>query len=267
MINGVENALRKIFQTIPKPILTAAFTPEQYSVSLDKRIHDEIIIGRVIGDCNIEAGKLKKIRLKQEWVERTSDPELSPMGESGIYRIPIEAREGRPIVAVLDITFPETIMSANVGYPAAFDNYSGNTLGTLMDTMLESHTLSRGVVMPTPILKGSDMVKLDPPGTYIDAWSLNCRLGYDVNFTGLSMSAIGMLQEMIINATKSYIWTKLIVDIDRAYLSSGQEIGVFKSIVEEYKDASERYDDAKKRFKGASALDPELYRYMVLKGI
>lgn len=267
MINGVENALRKIFHTIPQPILKIAFVPEQYGVSLDKRIHEEIIKGRVLGDCNAEAGKPKKIRLRQSWIEKTVDPELYPLGESGVYRIPIDEREGRPIVACLDITFPETIMSANVGYPAAFDNYSGNTLGTLADTVLESHTLSRGVVMPTPILKGSDMIKLDPPGSYVDSWMLNCRLGYDENFTGLSMSSINTLQEMILNATKSYIYTQLIVSIDKAYLSSGQEIGVIKNIVESYADAAERYDDAKKRFKGSAAIDPELYRYMILKAL
>ena len=42
-------------------------------------------------------------------------------------------------------------------------------------------------------------------------------------------------------ATKAYLYNKLIIPINSGYLSGGQDLGVFKSLLEDFNTAEEEY--------------------------
>ena len=55
----------------------------------------------------------------------------------------------------------------------------------------------------------------------------------------------------------------MIFAVERTYLVSGQELGIFKSTVEEYKDQLERYKEYLIRFNSVSVLEPERLKKLV----
>jgi hypothetical protein len=267
MINAFTNSLRLIYNTIPHPILEAAFRPRDFQVSLDQRIKDTIILGRVLPDCNINTGKIKRIPLRRSMAEpiRSMDGggSLADQGGKRLYNIPPEARENRDIVGVIDISF--RLDYTTFAYGQDGFGSQGNTLGGLARAALDSHTMSNACLTPTPTLLANNMILIDTYNLFFsdDEWTLVCRLGYDDEFTNISNSSVYPLSELILTATKAYVWVNLVLRIDQAELSGGQEIGQFKAIVDEYKPALDQYKEDLMKTRGAAMYDPAVMRYFI----
>jgi len=265
MIPAFTNALRSIYNTIPIEILEAAFQPAEYGVSIDQRIKDVIISGRVLPDCNVNAGKIKRIALSTCIVERVlPDPTFSSITSSTpgtLYRVPPHVRENRDIVGVIDVSYLYDYTGFN-DTPFGFGT-NGNSVKSLAAAVLNSHTHRNACLTPVPKLLTNNMVLITPTNTFIADWALVCRLGYDEEFTNISNSAVLPLTKLITTATKAYIWVKLIVQIDQAVLSGGQELGRFKDVVEKYEADLIQYDEDLKKVSGSLLFDPDAHRYLL----
>lgn len=264
MINAFENCLRAVYNNIPREILDVAFRPSDYQTSLDQRIKDVIILGRVLPDCNTTAGMVKRIPLYMcESVQILPDPGYASIlnsPEGALYRIPPSQRENRDIVGVIDISYPYDYTSTNsaqVGFGLA-----GNSVASLAAAALDSHTHRNACLTPTPRLLAGNMVLINPANTFLSDWVLVCRLGYDEEFTNFNRGSIIPLCNLVLTATKVYIWTHLTIRIDQAVLSGGQELGQFKSIVDGYQSSLEQYNTDLTKLRGSLSLDPSLMRYI-----
>jgi hypothetical protein len=74
-----------------------------------------------------------------------------------------------------------------------------------------------------------------------NSYQLRCVVANDEHMSNMqprTYLAFGKLCEL---AIKSYIYNNMIIAMDQAYLSGGQELGQFKAIVESYSDAEEQY--------------------------
>ena len=267
MISALDNAFKTIYRKIPKPILEMAFTPDMFNVTMDQRIKDEVITASVLSDVSIYCGKIKKIPLSSTYLEQTRPDPLYGGGSlitgSAVYRVPPAAREYRDIVQVIDITFPYEY-TAYGDAPFGFGGI-GNTLKTLSDRALTSRNQWNNGITPQPILQPGNMITINPPNVYVNDWILECRLGFDEEFTGLPLAGVQHLSDLIVMAVKSYIYNKLIIDIDKAALSGGQEIGVVKTIIEKYEDLEQPYKDALDALRGALVVaDPDTMRELML---
>lgn len=265
MINAYANALRMVYNTIPREILEEAFRPRDYQVSLDQRIKDVIVSGRVLPDCNVNVGKIKRIPLNAMMIEQTvPDPGLEMLVDpsaGSLFRVPPHMREYRDIVGVIDIAYPYSYTGAN---DASFGfGMNGNTVRSLAGAVIDSFTHSNACLTPTPTLMENNLILITPNNGLLDEWILVCRLGYDDEFTNLTNAAIPSLCRLIVTATQAYIWVNLSIRIDAAALSNGQELGQFKTIVEKYEIALEKYDEDLMNFRGSALFDPELARYMI----
>lgn len=265
MINTFSNALRAIYNSIPIEILEAAFRPKDYGVNLDQRIKEVIISGRVLPDCNINAGKIKRIPLLVCESEKVlPDPiygSLINPTEGALFRIPPNAREHRDIVGVIDITYPYGYL----GYGNSSTGFGmfGNSVSGLAAAALDSHTLRNACLTPTPTLLADNMILINPANSFLSDWVLLCRLAYDEEFTSINRSSVQPLTNLILTATKAYIWTKLIIQIDQAALSNGQELGQFKSIVDQYQSSLDQYNTDLTKFKGSAVFDPAVMPYLI----
>lgn len=265
MIPAFTSALRMIYANIPYEILEAAFRPKDFGTTIDRRIQDLIVNGRVLPDCNITAGKIKRIPLSACQVEHVMpDPGfesiLSPTPGS-LYRIPAELREHRDITGVIDISYLYDYTGFNDSPFGLGSN--GNTMRSMAAAMLNSHTGRNACLTPTPTLLKDNMVMINPTNSFISDWSLVCRLGYDEEFTNIGNQSVMPLANLILTATKGYIWVKLVIQIDQAVLSGGQEIGRFKEIVDKYEGELEKYQDDLNRVRGSVLLDADSTRYML----
>jgi hypothetical protein len=265
MISAFDNALRRVYGTIPPEILEATFRPRDYQVSLDQRIKDVIVSARVLQDCNVNSGKIKRIPLTACTIETVlPDPGyMSVVNPSmgTLYRIPPSMREHRDIVGVIDISYPYDYTGYN-SPQMGFGN-GGNTVAGLAAAVLDSHTHRNACLTPTPTLLAGNMILINPATNFISDWVLVCRLGYDDEFTSLNRSSVIPLSDLILTATQAYIWVHLTIRIDQAMLSGGQELGQFKAIVDEYKQAVTDYNSMLLKFRGSTNFDPEVTRYLI----
>ena len=264
-MNTMQHLLNRINATIPKQILEEAFKPIQYYQSVDERIKEEVIINRVLPDCNLFAGKVSRILLQANWAERTSIPPMVGIittGDFTLYRIPPKYTDYKKIVSVTALEYPPQYYSGNMltynGY-----NMTGSNAGDVACQVLNSVTGSGDMYHPTPILKEGNIVYIYPPqSTHMD-WILICKLAYDDEFSNINDSAVYPLMQLVECATKMYIYNQLALQIDSMRMEGGSDFGKFKDIVESYADQNEKYDELLMEFRGGASLDPDRIARMI----
>lgn len=259
MNNAIEIALVKIHSTIPPEILEYAFMNRELRnevVSLDEMILQKVIRYRVIKDMNTEGGKFKEILLRHSYMEplhRDYDDNMMHTGKWSVYRIPPEAREGRPIVEVTNLKF----RGAYAGYQPYSTGYIGGAnLTTLAQGVLDAHTFQTTPPIPNVELLSGDLVRLTPSQHHGTIWAMNCRLAYDECLTNLNTSAIQPFADLCVFAVQAYIFTNTTIMLDKAYIMNGYQIGQFKTIIDSYAEANQKYDEKFKEVAGAMFLDP-----------
>jgi hypothetical protein len=267
MFNAINYILSYVFNNIPEPILVEAFLPKSGATpnSLDYYIRKDVIEKRVLPDCNLYGGKRKYILLTSDMLEKVDMPakySLVSAASIGVYRIPPEIREYRELSHAIELRFPYSASGyATANFPAMISH--GQTLTSKANDILDSHTYAHAANPPQPILLNGDLVQLDPPQfSHID-YLLVCTLKYDKNFTNINPDAITPLSELVLSATKNYIYNKLTLQIDRGFLVGGQEFGKFKEIVERYENEQERYKELMLEFRGGATLDRAIFRDVV----
>lgn len=259
-----------IYANIPKYILERAFEPKKFHTTIDARIMEEVIYGRIRLDTNLIAGKRTTIQLLNDWVYHrdmpVSDSLTGTAYQASYYRIPPQAREGRNIgsVEALDDYYISSL-PLNNQLLGAVSNV-GNTITGLASAAVTSRTLKDVPLMPMATLNGQNIIRIYPD-TFSDGLLLNCWLEYDAEFTNANQDVIYHLRELCLNAVKTWIWNKLVIEIDSAEIQAGSELGVFKEIVSEYKDAANEYHRLLMNVRGAQLMDPitqvELIRMML----
>ena len=75
------------------------------------------------------------------------------------------------------------------------------------------------------------------------------------------------LAKMVTLATKAWIYNNLIIDIDRAAMECGADVGKIKEIIEEYRDANQLYDEQRPLWFGAQMLDSDVRQRLYVYSI
>lgn len=266
MQDPIQLALQRIYFKIPREILDATFTPMIRQMTLDMCIINDVIHSVVLPDCNNGGGKLTKIPLTIQNAICLDPPIPYSLGVSNtwsVYRILPHARENRSINAAISIRIPYSLAGNGIGDQSIAGMGTGRHLSDMACLALNSHTHTDHIATPTPILLAGDVVKLNPPQLSHLDWILECRIAYDENFTNMDVNIIPTFGELVVAAVKAFIYNKMIFAIDRTYLSGGQELGIFKQIVESYADQYDRYEELIKQFNSISVLEPERIRTLI----
>lgn len=256
MNNPITYALMDIKRNIPGQILSRFFMPVRYHQlrrdpfmpnSVDDMIIEKVINGQVRLDCDIAGASEVTIDLRGLQLEIIDRDKY-------VIHIPKERTNGRVITSALALIYYglENVGMAMTG--AANVNMGMATMGKngcscsdgsqlpisgLMNQykpLMMSQTSNVRVVDGHTILI-SDLIT-PTPNAY-----LRCVLAHDSTFSTLSPPAWKHFGKLCTLATKQYIYTQHILDIDMAELTGGQELGKFKEIVESYSDAGEQYEE------------------------
>lgn len=235
MENPITYAIGRIKFAIPRQILEEAFIEKgrhryRESRSIDSFIREKVIDARVAADIELLGSTFIQIPVQPSWISNQGNGEY-------IIRVPMTATQGRVITRV-------TSVEIGNGNTAGLSNYTSyNT-----NAMLNAARKVLDAAMPTPITGTPHVELLDNNVIYVtdimsssfNLW-VNCYLSADENFNNLTKPAWIHFAQLCILACKAYIWTELSVKMDMAHLSGGQELGVFKDIVDNYSDAEEMY--------------------------
>lgn len=252
--NPIQYAINHIRNTIPREILEKVFFSNKYwrtkdATSLDHRIREEVIDARVTVDCNLVGGMQTTIYIQPGWMEWI-DPMIA------IARIPKEATQGRSITRALSISYGASVVAPAQG------SYGGSVLLSKANNVLQSNSPVTVVATAEVNLVGENMIQIRDNVAISGTLYLRCWLEHDANFNHLAKPSWMNFAKLCEYACKAYVYNNTIIDMDRAYVDGGVELGRWASKIEEYSDAEENYQDYfHEKWKQVSVLnDPEAHR-------
>jgi hypothetical protein len=182
-------------------------------------------------DCNLVGGTEAIIDLDGLLFERTND-------YTSVYRIPKDRTDGRSIQSVLNITFSDPTKVSSYGIAAGVQNTTMLQAGSaVMDAMgqLPVTSTARVSLIGENVVMVRDTVVL-PANIY-----LRCILENDDQLSNIQLKSYVHFSNLVTYAVKAFIYNEYIVEMDMGELHGGQQLGVFKSIIEGYADAEELY--------------------------
>lgn len=234
---------------IPKQILELAFKNPTNSlfptapVSLTERIMEDVIRPVVLRDLKNISGKHVVIPLTDNKIINRTQGLYG--GQVVTYYIKPESIENREITQALSVSYTPYMLSASRDMAAAansfYNNYTdlSSTGLRLMDSASQIPTISTANVE----LVGTHTVMVRNTMHEIRLYDLRCVISGDDdvnNFVARSTKDVRLLCEY---AIKSYIYNKMIIDLDAGFLLGGREIPAIKNMVEGWADMAEMYEE------------------------
>jgi hypothetical protein len=234
----LTKALDEIKYRIPIQVLMEAFKPNHTTwrptapVSMDSEILNKVIKPRVVVDTNIVGGQTALISLDgltPEYIDRYSM----------LYHIPPERLNNRAIMSVLSVGLAPYGVGNN-GFPSVASNCSSDLVGvgarvgnSFSSVPMMSNATAELVERSTVVVRDS----AHPNYYYV----LRCVVANEANMENINPRSWHVFAKLCELAVKSYIYNTMLIKMDQAFLSGGQELGAFKNYVEGLSDSEEMY--------------------------
>lgn len=268
-MNALIYAINEVNCQIPNEVLYAGMTLDEDANlinlnSLDDKILRKVLRKRVLVDCNVVGGIETMIALNQ------IQPSFYELYYT-VYKVPAEVVMNKEIISALSLAY-----MPGGGYSGFGSGYNGgvNNGGTSMS----------GFNSYNPVMNVADRIGNAASSTgvlsnaHIEIVAYNTLLVYanyrtltnfgvkvvlenDINMNNIPVRSYKNFGFLCVLGVKAYLYNKLIVAINSGYLSSGQDLGVFKSILEGYADCEEQYRTYLKEVWGATAFMADTSRY------
>lgn len=244
-MNIVKKALEEIKYAIPSQILSRVFLVQRdgwdfsQTLTLDTAIMDNVIYKKVMPDCSLMGGEPLMIPIGN-LVDSYPDP------YTRVVRIPPEARDYRDIMYVLSAHY-----LPNGHSPVSGAVMNGQFIGSAYGSesqmaaarVANSHgnlpILSTALIHLTGV--NTNTVVIRDRTMAANVYSLRVQMANEANMANLLPRTFLTFAELCVLATKMYIYNEMILPMGGAYLEGGQELGIFKEVVDEYRDSRELY--------------------------
>ena len=254
----IDSCLAYIRGEMFPEILDLVFNPTENHTAVEDQITEKVIRGIVLQDINLIGGRRKIITMQEDWRLDVPDTDNFANFGTGIgasfYRIPPKDREGRDISQVIGISNDLANIYSGDMLPVAAGMGGGTTVATALTNMLNSRTYSRDSIMPQATKAGTNVVKFFPK-MIVSGVAIAVLLSFDPDFNNMQLSAIKALRNLVLCATKRYVARFMRIKVDEFYAAAGMEIGVVRTIIDEYTEDSKEYDALLLRCKGAMMYD------------
>lgn len=239
-MNILSKALDHIKMTIPVEVLRVAFQDDlqnwrQAPVGIDEMIMDKVIRPRVLIDANLVGGSQVLISL-EGLVPKYGDY------YSAVYEVPMERTSYRHIISVLSVNYLPFVASGMRGamggmMPAT----NSNDIAMAGSRLMDSHSSIPAVSTANCELIGANTVLIRDQFRMASTYILRCIIGNEENLNNISQRSYLSFATLCQLAVKSFIYNRMIIRMDQAYLAGGQELGAFKNYVESLSDMEEMY--------------------------
>lgn len=255
-MNPITKALDEIKFSIPAEILNQVFITQEMAecgniISLDMRIRESVLETRVFVDIDLKGGTESYIPLDYPVSTEYIDP------YTVLYQIPDEVTQNRPIVQVYSVHF------GVLGYQSTGIalHYSESSMSAEVRRVLDSAMRIPPAVTSYLNLIAHNVVAARFVYLPYKTAFMRVRLGNDNALSQIRATAIPAFAELCVLATKAYIYNKMVIKLGQAYLSGGQELGIFKELIMNWADADELYRERLRRWSKISLLsDAEAHR-------
>ena len=245
-MSAINKAISDIMYQIPVEVLTLAFMPKKdiwnkAPVSLESHIKDKVICKRLLVDCNIVGGRIAMVPLMG----------IRPIFTAPfttVFQIPKIRTQGVDVLSALSVNYYPYSVSGNMFgsslYTSSlYKNVSnvtsvGQRIADSYSNLPVISSASCDLVGPNTIAVRDNYRQML---TY--AFYLRCILENDKELNNINPRSWVKFSRLCVLATKSYIYNNTVVDMDKAQLYGGQELGIIKDIIDGYSDAEEQYQE------------------------
>lgn len=236
-MNAIDNALADIREQIPRFVLEKTFLSNfKYTttipISVDARIKELVIYGRVIKDCNIVGGTHITIPLEGlnfEWVDMNA----------AVVRIPKSRTQGRSITSVYSVAMTAATLVGATASPLMPTSEVGNAYQQMLNAVASLPYMSEAQVM----LIADNTVMIQNLMSMAGGLYLRCEVENDHNLNNIKRRSYFAFSEACVLATKAYIYNNNVIPMDIAFIEGGASLGEYKNIVDSYSDANTEYKE------------------------
>ena len=225
-MNAITIATRDVFMSIPEPILRYGLIKpktDDYMLSLDHLLLTKVIRPLVMVD--MDAYGSNKIAIP------VNECSIVYRGTDGTtLNVPKKLTNFRSIAIPVDLTIGRPLQLFGVGRSNS-------------DRVSESIGPVQGYVNSNVTLVGENTVfiqKYEDNG--IDAY-LNCIIENDAMLNNISSRNYMALGELVILATKAYIYNEVVLKLNEGYILQGQSSDGFKDIINEWSSSLQDYKE------------------------
>ena len=245
-MDPVSYALYDVRNSIPPQLLSIVFGPSgnmfvHNPEAVDSAIRDKVIEGRVRAICDTSGAMLVEIPLDGLSPQRLEFQEINRFAY--VFRIPKNLTNGRRITSALAIAYGNN-SQLGVGYQAHHQSYYGSGCGNspLQDAangMLAANSPIPIVQSALLTIVGENVVMVEDYMPIARSLFLRCIVANDQEFTNIKPQSMPAFAELVVLATKAYIYNTYYINLGKGYLVGGQELPEIREIVSEYRDANE----------------------------
>ncbi len=171
-----------------------------------------------------------------------------PVTESNSHRssqtvfIPKDRTQGRTISSAISLVFGTTAAALAYGHPSNSPTMATGANGSsvLLDAAIGvlNSAVPQGPIQSANVsLVGENVVLIEdyiPQGTNI---FLRCILKADDEFSHVRPATYQAFSELVVLATKAYIYNNYYIELGRGFLMGGMELPQIQNLVDEYRDA------------------------------
>lgn len=240
-MNIFSKALDNIKFSIPFEVLRAVFKDDithwrQAPISMDEIIMSKVIKARVLIDANLVGGMQVMVPL--------NDLPMTLVDNTGyLYTIPPERCNYKEIISVLSVGYLPYAGTFGYGGINAVVPVSGsmNDIAHAGQQLMDSYSNMPNISTASAELVGYNTVLIRDSQRVTSSYMLRCMLANDSNLGNINPRSHIAFANLCVLAVKAYIYNKMIIRMDQAFLSGGQELGAFKNYVEQLADSEEMY--------------------------
>lgn len=247
MINMGDRLVEHVFSyrsPIPEGILKAAFKNkrELESDTISMVIYREIYVNGFLRDIQTLVGGTEvKIDV--------SGLTIMPIGNTAYseMRIPKSLTMGREITEAYELYFSLPPLLNTAGYSGStilnpvITQASTNPLSLAASNLLSS--MDTVPITGTSKLRvvGDNVIRIGEILPYGANMMLRCSVAFTEKLNEINEKAFETLSEAFTLLVQAAIYKTMIIELDEGQLRYGQQLGVIKEIVSEYKDSSKEY--------------------------
>lgn len=238
-MNAVTYALSFVKEEIPSKILELGlrekFSKINQVITIDEKLRSQVLLPTIIRDLNLNSFLTHTIDLSECNVKN-----IDPISNSFIIEVPNEVLGSREIVSV------EMITKRTLGVGSGLGNGSvGSDAFRELANSMDGHgevpiitsrldIVGRNVILVN-LLNQQNLLLRDA--------HMTVNITKDSSLKHLHPSTFMFFGELVTLAVKRYIHNKLVVSLDKGFISNGHEVSIVKDTIDKYEDASAMYKE------------------------
>ena len=265
-MNVLDTCLRKIRRVIPEPLLKAAFVPKDLRrlgivTSPDAAIIRDVLQAYILPDL-MPVGNYAEIDITRCPYETDPNDQFAR-----IYYLTERETSGREIVAAHLAVTP--VAGQAYTLPPAGSYLDGFTTGVMSGAqrVVDSNSSIPRISSPEIRVWGPDAIRIKDPGMFVYSTRLMVKFAFTEELNEIKPAFHDIIATLAVQATKQFIYNKMMFEMGAGFLEHGMEFGAFKDFVSNYSDAAEQYEDTLPAVKRALIHNDDVgNRYNYLSG-